>query len=216
MKFAIFDLDGTIVDSMGYWRGFAQAFLREKGCRPDEEIEQINSVKWVEKICELFERKYGLSVTPDRLRAWGIEYVMDRYANKIDFKPGARRLLEKLKSMGVKMCICSSTDRYMMEPVIKKLDLDKYFIFTQHCRRFGKEKDQPDIFFDCMQRLGAQSPRQVAVFEDALYSASTAKKAGFYLVGMYDKTEKNTDKLEEIADQYVTDYSRLDYRLLPE
>ena len=67
-----------------------------------------------------------------------------------------------------------------------------------------------------MQRLGAQSPRQVAVFEDALYSASTAKKAGFYLVGMYDKTEKNTDKLEEIADQYVTDYSRLDYRLLPE
>lgn len=216
MRFAIFDLDGTIVDSMSYWRGFARAFLQEKGIEPGDDIDSVGGVRWVEKICELFAAEYGLHVTPEELKEWGINYVVKRYATTIDFKPGARRLLERLKSDGVKMCICSSTDRYMMEPVIQRLDLDKYFIFTQHCRRYGKEKDRPDIFLDCMKRLGADSPSQVAVFEDAYYSASTAKQAGFYVVGMYDKTEKNARGMQRISDQYVTDYSRLDYTALPE
>lgn len=215
MKYAIFDLDGTIVDSMGYWRGFAKEFLKEQNLDPKGEFKDFSGVDWSGKMCVYLKENYGVNITRNDIYSWGIKYIMDKYANEVEFKPGAKELLDNLKSQGVKMCICSSTDRYMMEPVLKKYELEQYFEFTQHCRDFGKEKDEPDIFLDCMNRLGAKNPSEVIVFEDALYSAMTAKNAGFYLVGMYDKQEKKTDSLKKIANQYVTDYSQLDYTKFP-
>ena len=142
--------------------------------------------------------------------------MMRKYAEEVDYKPGAKQLLDKLLADGVKMCICSSTDRAIMEPLLQKFDLDRYFQFTLHCRQFGMEKNNPEIFMHCMRELGAEKPSEVAVFEDALYSASTAKAAGFYIVGMYDVTEKGGRQLKELADQYVTDYVQLDFSKLPE
>lgn len=216
MRYAIFDLDGTIVDSMGYWRNFDKAFAREHNIDKAAEFDSFTGVDWVEKLCLYFNKAYNLDITPEKFMEWGIDFMMKKYANDVDLKPGAKQLLESMKANGVKMCICSSTDRYMMEPVLKKYDLDKYFEFTEHCRQYGKEKDEPDIFMHCMSRLGADDPSEVAVFEDALYSASTAKAAGFYVVGMYDVNEKRTEELKKLADQYVTDYIQLDCSKLPE
>ena len=219
MRYAILDLDCTIVDSMGYWRGFEKAFLLENGIK-EENIKKLSKndwigSDWVEALCEFFNAEYGFSLTPEKFHQWGIDFMMRKYAEVIDFKPGAKELLDKLKTQGVKMCICSSTDRSIMEPVLQKYELDKYFEFTLHCRQFGKEKNEPETFYYCMEKLGADKPEEVAVFEDAQYSASTAKKAGFYVVGMYDVNEKRTEQLKEIADQYVSDYNQLDFERLP-
>ena len=220
MKYAIFDLDGTIVDSMIYWRGFEKAFLIEHGIK-EENIKKLSKndwvgSDWVEALCEFFNKEYGFDLTPEKFHQWGIEFMMRKYAEVVDFKPGAQQLLDTLKEQGVKMCVCSSTDRFIMEPVLQKYDLDKYFQFTVHCREYGVEKDNPEIFRYCMNRLGAESPAEVAVFEDAFYSLSTAAAAGFYTVGMYDVTEKNGEKVKETANQYVTDYADLDLSALPE
>ena len=219
MRYAIFDLDGTIVDSMGYWRGFEKAFLLENGIK-EENIKKLSKndwigSDWVEALCDFFNKEYGFSLTPEKFHQWGIDYMMRKYAEVIGFKPGAQELLDRFLQQGVKMCVCSSTDRSIMEPVLKKYDLDRYFEFTVHCRQFGVEKNDPEIFRYCMNRLGATKPEEVAVFEDALYSASTAKSAGFYVVGMYDVNEKRTEQLEEIADQYVKDYNTLNFDILP-
>lgn len=220
MKYAIFDLDGTIVDSMGYWRGFEKAFLLENGIK-EEDIKKLSKNQWigsdwVEALCEFFNTEYGFDLTPEKFHQWGIDFMMKKYATVIDFKPGAKEMLDKMKAAGVKMCVCSSTDRSIMEPVMQKYGLDRYFDFTVHCRRYGKEKNDPEIFRYCMGRLGAENPEEVSVFEDAVYSAATAKSAGFYVVGMYDVNEKRTDELKELADQYVTDYAQLDWAKLPE
>ena len=215
MRYAIFDLDGTIVDSMGYWRGFGKAFAEEHNLDRTSDFNDFTGTDWVEKLCDHFNKTYNMDMTPEKFMEWGIDFMMRKYANDVEFKAGAQQLLDNLKASGVKMCVCSSTDRYMMEPVLKKYDLDKYFDFTVHCRRYGKEKNDPEIFRYCMNRLGAEKPEEVAVFEDALYSASTAKSAGFYVVGMYDVNEKRTDELKQLADQYVTDYAQLDYLKLP-
>ncbi len=215
MKYAIFDLDGTIVDSMSYWRGFAKEFIIANNLDPKGEYDNFTDINWSEKLCEYLNITYGIKITPKDIYDWGLKYIMEKYRDDVEWKPGAKQLLDNLKSQGVKMCICSSTDRYLMEPVLDKYNLHNYFEFTQHCRAFGKEKREPDIFIDCMNRLGAKQPSEVVVFEDALYSAKTAKDTGFYVVGMYDSTEKKTDILKEIADQYVTDYSQLDYTKLP-
>ncbi|MEG1863313.1 MAG: HAD family phosphatase [Oscillospiraceae bacterium] len=215
MRFAIFDLDGTLVDSMEYWRGFPKAFLEEKGYTPTSEIERIGKVNWIKWLCTYFKDEYGLITTPKEVNDWAVAYVMKQYNTIVPFKSGAKEMLEKLYNEGVQMCICSSTDRYMMEGVLKRLDMLKYFKFTEHCRQFGKEKDEPMIFHHCMEKLGAKSPQEVAVFEDAFYSASTAKSEGFYLVGMYDKTEPKQAELKALADQYVSSYEGLDYSKLP-
>ena len=216
MKYAIFDLDGTVVDSMKYWRNFGRYYLIEKGYNPGEnELERIESVNWAKGICDYFYEHYHFTLTPEELYTWGMDFMKRKYSNDIKFKPGAVDLLEKLHNSGVKMCICSSTDYRLMEPALERLDIAKYFDFTVHCREYGKEKDDPEIFLYCMERLGAKNPGEVAVFEDAYYSRSTAKSAGFYVVGMFDETEKNQDKMQAISDQYVTDYSQLDFSKLP-
>ena len=220
MRYAIFDLDGTIVDSMIYWRGFEKAFLIEHGIK-EENIKKLSAndwvgSDWVEALCSFFNKEYGFDLTPEKFHQWGIDFMMRKYETDVEFKPGAQQLLENLLAQGVKMCVCSSTDRFIMEPVLKKYDLDKYFQFTVHCREYGVEKNDPEIFRYCMNRLGAENPSEVAVFEDAYYSISTAASAGFYTVGMYDVTEKNTEKVKEVANQYVTDYADLDLEALPE
>ena len=219
MRYAIFDLDGTIVDSMIYWRSFEKSFLIENGIK-EEDIKLSPKdwvgTDWIEVLCEFFNKQYGFDLTPEKFHQWGIDFMMLKYATEVVFKPGAQQLLDTLKEQGVKMCVCSSTDRFIMEPVLQKYDLDKYFQFTVHCREYGVEKNDPQVFRYCMERLGAENPVEVAVFEDAAYSISTAKAAGFYTVGMYDVTEKNADKVKENADQYVTDYADLDLSKLPE
>lgn len=219
MRYAIFDLDGTITDSMKYWRNFAKYFLIENGFSEDDginDIERIDGTKWVEAICDFICTKYKIDVTPRSLYDWGLNFMRKRYETTIDFKPGARRLLDNLKEQGVKMCICSSTDKELMQPALDRLDLNKYFEFTLHCRQFGKEKNNPETFEYCMKKLGASSPDQVAVFEDALYSASTAHAAGFYVVGMFDDTENSAQEMKKVCNQYVTDFAQLDYSDLPE
>ncbi len=216
MRYAIFDLDGTIVDSMGYWRGLAKAFIAEKKLGDMEEFNNFTGTDWVEKLCNFFNERYNMDITPEKFMQWGIDFIMRKYADDVLPKAGAFHMLDNLKEQGVKMCICSSTDRYMMEPVLKKYDLEKYFEFTEHCRRYGKEKNDPEIYLHCMKKLGAENPAEVAVFEDAHYAATTVKNAGFYLVAMHDVNEPRTAELETVADQYVTDYAQLDYSKLPE
>jgi beta-phosphoglucomutase-like phosphatase (HAD superfamily) len=103
----------------------------------------------------------------------------------------------------------------MMAPALDRLDLHKFFEFTCHCNDFGSEKNKPDIYLHCMEKLGAKSPAEVAVFEDALYAVKTVSEAGFYTVGIYDITEKNKEEMQKYCHQYIENYNQLDMDKLP-
>lgn len=215
MRYAIFDLDGTLTDSMGMWRGVANAYLIENGFPFQEDIVQLNNATWTKDFVQLAKERFDFDIDMDTFYKWTSDYAIKQYTNTIQLKPTAKTFLDKLLAQDVQMCLCSSTYKFMMLPALERLDLLKYFKFTCHCREFGKEKDCPDIFLHCMEQLGAKSPQEVVVFEDALYAATTAKNAGFYLVGIMDKTELKQDKLQRTVDQYITDYSQVDFSLLP-
>lgn len=216
MRYAIFDLDGTLVDSMTMWRSVGKTFLERHNYPPLKYTKQSSNDTWEKDFLGAVNEQLGLDITYEYFFKWFSDYVIEQYRDVLPLKDNAYSVLTELKNQGVKMCICSSTHRFMMQPALERLDLLKFFEFTCHCNEFGKEKNEPDIFLYCMEKLGANNPSEVAVFEDAVYSASTAKKAGFYVVGISDVTEKKKEQMLEVCDQYITNFDQLCFEKLPE
>ncbi len=201
---------------MRIWRGVTDNYI--KSLNIDDEIEEIKTVhktKWREEIVRILKEKHNILTSVKEISAWVYDYMTNQYANHIILKPSSRELLDRFSDEGVKMCVCTSSDRILIEPLLKNLDMEKYFDFTVHCKEYGKEKDEKDIFFHCMKELGAKNPSEVMVFEDALYSAKTAREHGFYVVGRIDDTEINQAELQRVSHQYVNSFHELDYTKLP-
>jgi len=215
MRYAIFDFDGTLIDSMTMWRNMGNIFLKENNLPPLKYQKKMRNDTWEVEFLKAVNEQLGLDISQEFFFKWFSDYVIDAYDRHLPLKPTAYEFLEKLHNDGVKMCICSSTHRFMMEPALKRLDLLKFFEFTCHCNDFGMEKDKPDIYMHCAEKLGAASPSEVAVFEDALYAVKTVSEAGFYTVGIYDVTEKNAEEVKRYCHQYIENYSQLDFDKLP-
>ena len=215
MRYAIFDFDGTLIDSMTMWRNIGNIFLETHNFPPLKYSKQMQNDTWEVEFVAAVNEQLGLNITQEYFFKWFSEYVVEAYSKHLSLKPTAYDFLDKLHKSGVKMCICSSTHRFMMQAALERLDLLKFFDFTCHCNDFGKEKNQPEIFIHCMEKLGAENPSEVVVFEDALYAAKTASEAGFYTVGIYDVTEKKKDEMLKICNQYIRDYTQIDFSALP-
>lgn len=211
MKYAIFDFDGTLVDSMVMWRSVGKTFLNQHGYPPLKFTKQSSNDTWEQDFLAAVNEQLGLNITYEYFFNWFSEYVKEQYSIHIPLKETAYNFLETLYNNGVKMCICSSTHREMMQPALDRLNLSRFFEFTCHCNEFGKEKNDSSIFIHCMEKLGASCPDEVCVFEDAFYAANTARNAGFYTVGIYDITEHKIEQMKEICHQYITDYTQFDF-----
>lgn len=199
-KYAIFDMDGTLVDSMGYWKSLGREYLASQGI-----TENVNDVLrqtlmiTLPEAAELFVNEFGLSVSPEEAHDEMMEIMAEHYRKDIPLKDGVKEYLEKLSLRGVRMCIASNTGKELVEACLIRLGIKKYFEFLLSCEEIGVGKSQPDVYFEAARRLGSE-PKDTAVFEDALFAGKTAKNAGFYLVAVYDENaRRNWEKLVEIS-----------------
>lgn len=203
--FAIFDMDGTLIDSMKYWSRLAEEFLEEKGISPVSPtlLERIRPMTLTESSA-LFIREFSLPGTPESIAA-EINALMERhYLTSIPLKEHVASYLEQLQRQGVRMCVASATDQALMSACLKRLGADKYFEFLLSCEEVGTGKNKPDVYLAAARRFDA-APSSIAVFEDALYAAQTAKKAGFYVIGVYDESAaKHWKELTTLADETIT------------
>ena len=189
---AIFDMDGTLLNSMDYWGMVAEEYLKGQGIVPKENTNKIfledGMKSWYSYSCE----KYGLSASYDEAKA-GIYSLMDKwYESDVSVKEGVRELLECLYQKGVKMCLATATDRQSVEKILTRLNLTKYFsrIFTSG--EVGAGKREPLIYELALEYLGT-SKDTTYVFEDAIYAMKTAYTNGFKVVGVYDKNVYATE-----------------------
>ena len=205
-KYAIFDLDGTLVDSMGYWDDLAVEYLRGQGVETvSDELLQRTAPLLMSATLALFIREFGLDDTPERAQKSLLGIMEDHYRRDILLKPGVPAYLDGLARRGVSMCVVSATPEALMRLCLERLGVRKYFRFALSCESVGAGKDRPDIYHAAAARLGAPGPADTAVYEDSNVAARTAKAAGYYTVGVYDVCEADHwEELTALADETVT------------
>ena len=203
-KFAIFDMDGTLIDSMGFWKNLATEYLTAKGIAeiPGEILERIKPMTMSES-AGLFQTVFGL--TGD-VEAEMNAMMEGHYRHDIPLKSGVKAYLQRLHGRGVRMCVASATAEHLMESCLTRLGVRSYFDFLLSCETVGEGKRSPLVYHVSAGRLGA-APAETAVYEDALYAVRTAKEAGFHVIGVYDDSAAgNWKTIEKLADEIILNW----------
>ena len=204
-NFAIFDMDGTLVDSMGFWNRLSDEYLIRHGIPSlSPELKEESVALTMEESAQLFIREFGLSSTPEEI-VEEINGLMEaHYRTDVPLKPGAAACLERMRAAGFKMAVASSTAPELLDICLKRLGVRDYFEFLLSCEEVGAGKNRPDVYIEAARRLGG-APENTVVFEDILVAARTAKQAGFTLGVIYDvNSDDDQEQLKSLADCWFT------------
>ena len=206
IKGAIFDLDGTLLDSMFIWDTIGEEYLRSLGKEPHEDLKETFMTLTLEEAAEYYREHYGVTLSVKEIVDGVNAMVEQTYRTKVTLKPGIAEYLAWLKENGVRMCVATVTDRYLVEETLERLGVRHYFseIFT--CAEVGFGKDKPVIYQKALEHLETEK-RDTYVFEDMLFALNTGKTDGFPTVGVYDRHEAHQDDLKELADYYIFDFT---------
>ena len=205
IKGAIFDLDGTILDSMFIWDTISEDYLRSLGKEPKENLTEVFRTFTLEQSAEYYRNHYGIELSVKEIVDGINNMVAEIYRTKVALKQGISDFLKRLQRSGVKMCVATVTDRPVVEDVLKRLNVREYFseIFT--CAEVGCNKETPEIYRQALKHLGTPKSETV-VFEDVLHAIKTAKDDGFKVAAVYDSHELRQEAMKEISDYYVTNF----------
>lgn len=188
LKGAIFDLDGTLLDSMYIWDWVPGALIRKLGGNPPEDLPQALAKLSREEAAEYLISRFHLTQTPEEILQEVNNLVSGEYRDNVPPKPGAQTLLEHLAQWEIPCGIATASEAFQAQEAMERLGLWHYFDFAISCGEYGS-KSRPDIYLEAARRLGGE-PGEILVFEDALHAAHTAKEAGFWVAGVYDPSSR--------------------------
>lgn len=191
MKFKgiIFDLDGTLLDSMECWENVDRCFLRENGIEPPKDISDIVKKMTINESAMYFKTRFSLKQSCEEIKDRVEEMVRERYFYTIPLKNGAYEAVVRLKEAGLRLCVATATYNKLAYAALERLDIMKYLDFVLTCSDVGYGKDSPEIFFKAAEMLDC-SAHETLVVEDSLHSIETAENAGFRTIAVYDKVSR--------------------------
>lgn len=195
---AIFDLDGTLLDSSRIWDYLGERFLRSQGVAPEPQLSAVLGLMSFDEGCSYICEQYPIRHTAGQVRAAMINILSDFYRSECRLKPGALRLLTEMRECGIPAATATAGDRSLAAAALERLGIADFFCGMVTCRECGG-KDKPQIFLTAAA-LTESTPQRTIVFEDSFMAVRTAKAAGFLTAAVEDISEPQQRLLKRTAD----------------
>jgi HAD superfamily hydrolase (TIGR01509 family) len=209
MKYAIFDLDGTLIDSMEIWAKIGYDILAYYEIAPPENLHETLTPMSIQQMAAYLKKNFSLPLSVQEIVRFVHEEAEKKYQQEVDLKPSVSDYLKKLKSEKVKMGIATANEHSTTREVLERLGIRNHFDFILTCSDVGYSKESPHIYYAAAEKLGCH-PEEAVVFEDCLTCMKTAKNAGFRVVGVADKySEQDKGEIQEVCDFYIKSYAEI-------
>ena len=204
-KAAIFDLDGTLINSNSVWAKIDRIILNKRGISCSEAfIHKIASMTYEEAAEEM--HKLGVKETTDEIIAECNELAIKEYRYNIFLKDGVPEYLDYLKKNGIKIALATASPKTLYEPVLRNNHIYSYFDAFCTTSDVGKSKDYPDIYLLAASEL-CVNPSECIVFEDVLKGIISANNAGMTTIGVYDKySDEDIITIRMTADRFIMNF----------
>ena len=210
IRAALFDVDGTLTDSMYIWENAGEALLHRHNIAPPPGLKKELDALTLRQTAEYFNQRFRLHETAEETMDEICGMVEEEYFYKVPEKPHVEDALRWLEERGVVLGIVTASERYHVEAACRRLGIWKYFRKLFTCTEMGLTKHTPEIFERAAGELGA-APGETVVFEDAYHAVKTAAEAGFWTVAVDDTYNKQyTAELRETADWVLTNYRQVE------
>lgn len=203
----IFDVDGTLLDSMPVWAQSGERYLATLGICAPKSLGKILFSMTMQQGAEYIKNTFGLEQNAEEILAGIIGVVQEAYQNETGCKRAAELFLKTLYDAGVPMVVATSNDRPLVVSAFERLGILSYFTEILTCGEFGRGKDSPEIFHAAAGKMGS-APSGTWVVEDGLYAICTAKEAGYRVIGVADEASKeDAEKIRQLADYFIVDFA---------
>ncbi|MDW8801661.1 HAD family phosphatase [Clostridium sp. A1-XYC3] len=209
IKGAIFDMDGTLIDSMWVWTKVDEEYLEKRNIKlPDNLKEEIEHMSFSE-VAQYFKNRFDLPDSIEEIQSEWNHMAIHHYTHDVKLKAGAKEFLSLLKSKGIKIGLATSNCKLLIEIALKNNDIYHFFDSISTTDEVTRGKDFPDIYLLAAKKLNLQ-PEECAVFEDILPAVKGAKSAGMVVIGVHDLySEYQKQDIINHADMYISEYNEL-------
>ncbi len=189
MNYSIFDVDGTILDSMEVWNTLASRYIQSLDRIPEKNLDKIVSEMSLEQSAIYLKKHYRINKQEEVIISEVLNLISDFYKHEVKLMPGFKDFITHFDSMNV---IGTSCDEELVKSALKRLGVLDYFEDIMTCSKVNKGKDDPGFYLACADIL-EQKPDNIFVFEDADYCIDAARKVGFKVIKIKDWRDLNEE-----------------------
>lgn len=202
----IFDLDGTLIDSMWVWKSIDDIYIEKYNIQKPHNFHRIMEGMSYTEVATYFKNEFKLPMTVDEIKQDWLEMTLEMYRNDVQLKEGVLEMLTYLKSKNIKMGVATSSSRLLVEAVLNGRQVREYFQAICTSCEVNAGKPEPDVYLKVAKDLQVD-PSKCLVFEDVAKGLMAGKNAGMRVSAVEDKgnvTERNNLRL--LADYYIRTY----------
>ena len=205
----IFDLDGTLIDSMWIWEKIDREYLETRGIAVPENLKDEISHLSFDQVAIYFRDKFNIQESLEAIHQTWNDMAILEYSNNARLKKGADKFLAHLKNLRLKIGLATSNNGMLLETALVKNNIYRYFDAITTTGEVKNGKNEPDVYLLCAERLGV-APEKCLVFEDLPIAVKGAKAAGMKVIAVHDPFSAHAkEEMTTLADKYIMDYDEI-------